>query len=663
MPPSSLVEIPQPNREFSSNLESLARGGGAKGDFFKLKLAEVRLKAGDFKEALKLASRVSESALSFWKNLTLAESYLAADQPREALTLLKDLPERPRPELSFGEKTYQNLYKRALLTLYHAKTSLSQGAEDEAAELLSLFPGDSGVEVVLGKDAAVQLTTRQRMRMLHVLHFNYQYTKISAFLSPLEIAASGAPREEICRALFELGDGLRRNKGQASESLAAFQEMLDGGCEDKLQARALYWIGMMGPVAQGDDLASQALKKLAADFPGNRLVDDAFYKLYQRAEEGGDTGAAKKYRNQLLSLPKGDMQAKLIFDEGYPLYKKGDYKKAAQVFGEILAKEGAGDESFPQVLYWYGRALEKAHGKKNKAGEVYARLVREFPFSFYAVLAARRGDITLKVPAFPTLKGSAPGSDGGYFALVDELNGDGYHDAAGSVLDLAVHSNPRWQDTHKEFITRKYVESRNYRKALDIAAQHFDSGVYGPVAPVSDPLFAAFYPMAYAGAVKTGYRVSGLPRGVIEGVMREESLFQKNVRSYVGATGLMQLMPGTASMVAKTVPASPTDLTDPENNIILGSTYLRDMRVKFDGQLPLAIMAYNAGPGNVNRFLRNLGHLELDEFIEEIPIAETRGYVKRVMRSMQVYGGLYGEPFFKKSFFTMAIRHRFAKGD
>jgi soluble lytic murein transglycosylase len=67
------------------------------------------------------------------------------------------------------------------------------------------------------------------------------------------------------------------------------------------------------------------------------------------------------------------------------------------------------------------------------------------------------------------------------------------------------------------------------------------------------------------------------------------------------------------------------------------------MLKRFNNQMPLAVMAYNAGPGNVNKFLRNLRNLDLDEFIENIPIDETRGYVKRVMRSMQVYASIYDE--------------------
>ena len=224
-----------------------------------------------------------------------------------------------------------------------------------------------------------------------------------------------------------------------------------------------------------------------------------------------------------------------------------------------------------------------------------------------------------------------------------------------------MHLFPKWQEDHKEFIAQKLIESRNYRKALELAADHFNSGVYGPITGSNDPMFAAFYPWVYKNQIKHGYQTNPLPKGAIEGIMREESLFQRTVKSHVGATGLMQLMPTTAALVRRQNPnmGIGLDLTDPKNNILLGSTYLKNMKSYFSDQLPLAIMAYNAGPGNVNKWLRKFGDLELDEFIENVPFRETKGYVKRVMRTMQVYGSYYNEPYFKNpDFFDFEITRK-----
>jgi soluble lytic murein transglycosylase len=84
-------------------------------------------------------------------------------------------------------------------------------------------------------------------------------------------------------------------------------------------------------------------------------------------------------------------------------------------------------------------------------------------------------------------------------------------------------------------------------------------------------------------------------------------------------------------------------LTDASLNIRLGARYLGDLVRKFDGSIPLALAAYNAGGGAVSRWLEARRGLDVDEFVEEIPVEETRGYVKRVLRSYAAYRLLYGE--------------------
>jgi soluble lytic murein transglycosylase len=84
------------------------------------------------------------------------------------------------------------------------------------------------------------------------------------------------------------------------------------------------------------------------------------------------------------------------------------------------------------------------------------------------------------------------------------------------------------------------------------------------------------------------------------------------------------------------------ELTQPSLNIRLGARYLGNLLRRFDGSVPLALAAYNAGGGAVSRWLDQRRGLEVDEFVEEIPVEETRGYVKRVLRSYAAYRLLYG---------------------
>jgi soluble lytic murein transglycosylase len=127
--------------------------------------------------------------------------------------------------------------------------------------------------------------------------------------------------------------------------------------------------------------------------------------------------------------------------------------------------------------------------------------------------------------------------------------------------------------------------------------------------------------------------------------MREESGLDPHAVSPAGAMGLTQLMLPTAREVARQLRlgrVGPADLAKPSLNIRLGSRYLGSLIRRFDGSVALALAAYNAGGGAVSRWLGERRGVDLDEFVEEIPIDETRGYVKRVLRSYAAYRLLYG---------------------
>lgn len=656
---SRLEQGPEAILTGGESLGDLAVKPGMVGDVFKLKYAKSLLEAGDPVQAFKIASRVPDGGtLGLWKGTILAAAYEAQGEHRQALALLKDIPPAPKPELSFGVTTYADLYRLYMRTRAAALKALGQSDAREQGELAVLSFGDKMWDNTGGNGVSTaSLSADQRIRLLHRLHFNYQFKKTPGLVTVQEIQSAKLTRDEKCEALYNLGDSLRYNSGQSAPALEAFLAMSSGGCSPDFKAKALYWQGVLSASTRDPSRMEAAFTELYKNYPEHRLADDAVSRMRDFFEKNGNPARAKEFEKKLMGLSRGDMKNEFAFNRGYKEYKAGNFKKAEKEFAMAAAGEPTLDESYPRVLYWQARSLEKTGAKSaSKVKAIYKRLGEEFPFSYYAILAENRLGTAVKVPALPSLSGSEPAGAGDAFAAMDALNRMGWHDEAAGVMDLAVHSNPRWEDDEREFIARKYIECRNYRKALDIAAKHFDTGVYGPTTGSTDPLFAAFYPRAYSRQTSDGYARTDLPRGAIEGIMREESLFQANARSWVGATGLMQLMPATAQMLRRQIGESLTDLTDPGNNIILGSTYLRDMRSYFDGQLPLAIMAYNAGPGNVRKWLRTMAHKDLDEFVEDIPLSETKGYVKRVMRSMQVYGSLYQEPFFKRPFFDFDVK-------
>jgi soluble lytic murein transglycosylase len=139
-----------------------------------------------------------------------------------------------------------------------------------------------------------------------------------------------------------------------------------------------------------------------------------------------------------------------------------------------------------------------------------------------------------------------------------------------------------------------------------------------------------------------------LPMPLMLALARQESAFRAEALSPAGARGLMQLMPATASEVARThaIPyRDPRQLFEPDTNIALGTSYYRDMLDRFRNNRILATAAYNAGPGRVRSWLRaSDGRLPFDAWIETIPFTETRNYVQNVLAFSVIYGNRLGTP-------------------
>jgi soluble lytic murein transglycosylase len=133
------------------------------------------------------------------------------------------------------------------------------------------------------------------------------------------------------------------------------------------------------------------------------------------------------------------------------------------------------------------------------------------------------------------------------------------------------------------------------------------------------------------------------PPGLVLGVMRQESSFDPKIVSNAGAHGLMQMMPQTAAQLARANHVADAPLSDPDVNMRLGVLYLDDLLAKFNGVVPYAVAAYNAGPHRVQSW--EDGPVEGDamvDWIETIPFTETRNYVQRVLENAFVYSAKLG---------------------
>jgi len=152
------------------------------------------------------------------------------------------------------------------------------------------------------------------------------------------------------------------------------------------------------------------------------------------------------------------------------------------------------------------------------------------------------------------------------------------------------------------------------------------------------------FPPFYWEDIQDGARLAQLDPLLVMGVIRQESAFNARAISRSDARGLMQLLPSTGQEIFQRLGlgAFREDvLFDPRMNVRLGTQYLARLVRAHQGNLILTLTAYNAGPTRVKRWLQEMRFADWDEFIENLPFEETRGYVKNVLRNYGVYRKLY----------------------
>ena len=194
-----------------------------------------------------------------------------------------------------------------------------------------------------------------------------------------------------------------------------------------------------------------------------------------------------------------------------------------------------------------------------------------------------------------------------------------------------------------DILTTFYLDQQLYYRALSLMNKTVNAQKVS-TSLKADPIFwQSMYPEAYMNQVMKYSGDRKIDPYLILSIMRAETLYKFDAISPVGAVGLMQFMPYTAEKMFDLIDVKMNvrDLFKPENSVLLGAAYLKKLSVELDYQKPLIAAAYNGGPHRVKSWLKNLGQIDFDRFIEHIPFAETRTYVKRVVSFRAIYEKIY----------------------
>ena len=165
------------------------------------------------------------------------------------------------------------------------------------------------------------------------------------------------------------------------------------------------------------------------------------------------------------------------------------------------------------------------------------------------------------------------------------------------------------------------------------------------VVEVDKMIMKKIYPLKYSEYVEKYADEYKIDKYMVYALIKAESNFNKNAKSSSDAVGLMQIMENTAIETANKMNLNVTekDLYNPELNIQIGLKYFADLVEKYDENYSLAIIAYNAGIGNVDKWIEEGDIKEDASDIENVPFKETNNYVRKILRDYQIYKDLYKE--------------------
>jgi soluble lytic murein transglycosylase len=330
----------------------------------------------------------------------------------------------------------------------------------------------------------------------------------------------------------------------------------------------------------------------------------------------------------------------------YTLWGKDDL--ALRTYDRYIRSYPDGDWK-TNSLFWSAKTLDRL-GRTEERNAKARQIVDEYPFSYYAYRAkelwpevASLPPTTSSVASFPDLESELAKVEDARFTTVRELQAIGLHRAAAREMKALAARHP--DNPGVQFLLADvYVQGGEPFKANGVLQRQFRSFIRHGGANIPARFWQILYPLAYWETIQEEAARRSLDPYLIASIIRQESGFEPTTVSNAGAVGLMQIMPAEASRIGTNGglgEVTRDDLFDPARNIAVGAAEYSQKLALMNGTHTLAIASYNAGETAVNEWLARTPFTDPDRFIESIPYAETRLYVKTVTRNRNEYRRIY----------------------
>lgn len=411
----------------------------------------------------------------------------------------------------------------------------------------------------------------------------------------------------------------------------------------------------LASLSTGDEALS-FLNKVDDKFPDEEVT--ALREKATLLTQLGRFQEATQVRDTILQKhPQSNQAADYRWQIAKDFANSGNYVSAWQ-WAQQISVQNPDSGVAPKAGFWVGKWAEKL-GQNEEAIKAYEYVLQNHPHSYYAWRSAVRlgkdvGDFnslrSLPLEVQTPTQRPIPPAGSNMFKELFLLGED--QDAIALFTAEMGNKNGSTDTTSPITVSEQFVQGLlqqnqgQYLKSINTIwnlrnRDNPEDQVEWQILRRSPEYWYALFPFPYEDLIVKWSRERNLNPFLVVSLIRQESRFEKDIKSPVGATGLMQIMPETGKWIAPQINMTEYSLTDPEDNIKMGTWYLNHTHDTFNNNSMLAIASYNAGPGNVSNWIRRYSLADLDEFVENIPFPETKNYVETVFGNYWNYVELY----------------------
>jgi len=480
-----------------------------------------------------------------------------------------------------------------------------------------------------------------------------QYAAARTSYDKLRSTSQGEDRAIVQMRLAETDYYLRKYRASAD----ALKPFVESGTRT---AEALYYYALAQRELKNNTLYRELMRRVITEFPDSSWAEDALNSLaLVDAHDDEDDAADQESLELFEKFPKGRYTERAAWRIGWRAYRRGQYAEAVRIL-ERAAFNFPRSDFRPAWLYWSGRAHE-ALNENDLAESRYTIEVIDYLNTYHGRLASARlggriPDRATVVPAAAVSTNAAiedlpqtlpPNAD-----VVRALLTAKMYEAAADELRYAqkiygdsgsIQATFAWTYREQGQSETGSQQFSLYRGSINAMKRAYPQYLTAGGERLPREILRIIYPVAYWDLIQKYSAPNGLDPYLIAALMCQESTFVANIRSPAKAVGLMQLEASTARMYAKRlgIPYSSSVLTTPELNIRIATAYLGDQLREF-GSMYRVLAAYNAGDSRVRRWNLERPGLSQEEWIDDIPFAETQAYVRKLLANAEDYRRLYG---------------------